>query len=77
MLHFNASFDTNSLFPNTHLTETLINCVKNVYRNQQNVCDLTTTLFYALLKTTMCKSFFIFVRRFYEQYDSVTLSFPL
>ena len=37
VLFFMASFDTNSLFINIPLTETLNVCIQNLYRNEKHV----------------------------------------
>ena len=72
-----GSFDIKSLFTNIPLTETSNLCVKNLYRNQTHVANLTKNLFYSLLEITIFESFFIFDRKFYEQRHGVAMSSPL
>ena len=68
-----ASFDVKLLFTNIPLTEMLNLSVRNLYRNQTHVDNLTQSSFYSLLKITMFESFFIFDGKFYEQCDGVAM----
>ena len=74
---FMTSFDIKSLFTNIPLTETLNLCLKNFYRNQARVGNLTKSSLYSLLKITIFKSFFIFDGKFYEKCDGRPIGSPL
>ena len=64
---FMPLFYINSFLTNILLTETLNLCIPYLYRNQAHVGNLTKSLVYNLLKTTMFESFSIFDEKLYEQ----------
>ena len=72
-----AIFDTESLFTNIPLQETIDLCVENLFQDRTHVDNLSKASFRELLITTMSESLILFDWQFYKQHDGVAMGSPL
>ena len=73
-----ACFSVKSFFTNIHLTETIVLCVENLYKNQTHIDRLSKSSFRSLLEITIFESFFIFsYQKYYKRCDGVAMGSPL
>ena len=73
-----ACFSVKSLFTNIRLTETIVLCVENLYKNQTHIDRLSKSSFRSLLEITIFESFFIFsYQKYYKRCDGVAMGSPL
>ena len=75
--HYMTSFDTESLFRNIHLEETINIFVDKLFKNNTEVNDLTKESFRSLLELDTLDYFFIFHSKHYTQKDGVAMGSPL
>ena len=68
-----ASFDTESLFTNIPLQETIDLCVENLFQDRTHVDNLSKDSFRELLTSTMPESLILFDQEFYKQHDGVAM----
>ena len=74
--HYMTSFDTEFLFTNIPLAETINICVDKLFKNTK-VNNLTKESFRSLLELATLDSFFISDGKYYKQKDGVAMSSPL
>ena len=72
-----ASFDTESLFTNIPLKETIDLCVENLFQDRAHVHSLPKDSFRELLTRTMSESLILFDQQFYKQHDGVAMGSQL
>ena len=75
--HYMTSFDTESLFRNIPLEETINIFVDKLFKNNTEVNDLTKESFRSLVELDTLDYFFIFHSKYYTQKDGVAMGSPL
>ena len=72
-----ASFDTESLFTNIPLQETIDLCVQKLFEDKSYIDGLSRDSFHEMLTVTMTESFISFDNKYYWQQDGVVMGSPL
>ena len=72
-----ASFETESLFTNIPLQETIDLCVENLFKDRTHVDNLSKDSFGELLTRTMAESLTLFYQKFHKKHDGVAMGSPL
>ena len=72
-----ASFDTESLFTNIPLEETIDLCVENLFKDRTRVDNLLKYFFREFLTRTMPEALILFDQEFCKQHNGVPMGSPL